>query len=115
MSGGKEMLKYLRCWLSAKGVATDEGKVEAIKTWPGPSNVKDLCNILGLAGFMSIAWLWTQLMKKNAFNCSPAAHTTFLALKEALISTPVLALPNFSQPFVVETNASGKGLWDLYS
>ena len=37
----------------------------------------------------------------------------FQTLKKALISAPVLALPNFSLPFVVETNAFAKGIGDV--
>lgn len=33
----------------------------------------------------------------------------FTTLKQALVSAPVLAMPNYSQIFVVEPDASGKG------
>ena len=36
--------------------------------------------------------------------------TAFQLLKQQLISAPVLALPNFQEQFVVETDASDKGI-----
>ena len=35
-------LAYLGLLISAKGVATDEGKIEAIKNWPTPTTVKEV-------------------------------------------------------------------------
>ena len=34
----------------------------------------------------------------------------FQAVKQAMIIAPVLDMPNFLQPFVIETNASRSGL-----
>lgn len=37
-------------------------------------------------------------------------ESAFQALKQALVTTPVLALPDFSQTFVVETDACSRGV-----
>ncbi|KAF8405746.1 hypothetical protein HHK36_007823 [Tetracentron sinense] len=52
----------------------------------------------------------TQLLKKGQFGWNPQVDTTFRVLKEAMATTPVLGLPNFSELFVLETHASGKGI-----
>ena len=52
----------------------------------------------------------TALLKKDAFQWFPQATLAFNALKMAVSRPPVLALPDFSKPFVVECDASGKGL-----
>lgn len=36
--------------------------------------------------------------------------TTFQQLKQALVSAPVLQVPDFSNTFTIETNASAKGI-----
>nr|GEX50732.1 hypothetical protein [Tanacetum cinerariifolium] len=38
------------------------------------------------------------------------AELAYHKLKEAMVKSPVLALPNFEQEFMVETDASGKGI-----
>lgn len=44
-------------------------------------------------------FVWTSIIEAS-----------FQALKTALTSAPVLALPNFDLPFTVETDASAKGI-----
>jgi len=52
----------------------------------------------------------TTLLKKNAFHWTPSATTAFHSLKQAMLHPPVLRLPDFNQPFVIECDASGSGL-----
>ena len=42
-------------------------------------------------------------------------EAAFLALKKALISAPVLALLDFNLPFIIETDASAKGIGAVYN
>lgn len=48
---GQQSVAYLGHVISAAGVATDDSKIETIRNWPRPLNLKDLRNILGLGGY----------------------------------------------------------------
>ena len=52
----------------------------------------------------------TDLTKKDAFQWNPQAQEAFENLRIALTSAPILAVPDFSKVFVVETDASSKGI-----
>jgi hypothetical protein len=53
----------------------------------------------------------TELLQKHQFlHWTNDQEVTFNTLKIALISAPVLALPNFDKPFDVETDASDMGV-----
>lgn len=53
----------------------------------------------------------TNLLKKGVlFTWTSETQAAFEALKQALVSTPVLQLPNFTKPFVIQTDASEKGV-----
>lgn len=114
----QDKIDYLGYWVSTSGVEADLEKVRAMLEWPAPSNLRELRGFLGLTGYYSrfvanygtLAQPLTQLTKKDAFLWGEEAQHAFDVLKHAMITLPVLTLPDFSQPFVIETDASGTGL-----
>lgn len=52
----------------------------------------------------------TQLLHKDGFRWTKEATKAFKSLKQAMVTLLVLVLPNFDQPFVIETDASRVGL-----
>jgi hypothetical protein len=118
-SFAQRSLEYLGHIISAEGVSTDPAKIEAVQRWPRPSNVKQLRGFLGLAGYYRkfiryfgvLCRPLTQLLKKNALFCwTPSVDEAFVAVKQALVQAPVLALPDFSKEFVLETDACASGV-----
>lgn len=109
---------YLGHIISGEGVATDPSKVAAVVDWPTPTTVTQLRGFLGLSGyyrrfvkdFYPIARPLHDILKKNNFHWTPLQDTAFQALKQALVTAPVLALLVFLAPFVLETDAFGIGL-----
>lgn len=57
----------------------------------------------------SMAVPLTQLLK-DSFNWNDEATTTFEMLKQAMMTLPVLALPDFTVLFTIETDTSGFGV-----
>jgi hypothetical protein len=51
-----------------------------------------------------------MLRKGELFVWTQEQTESFEAIKRALITAPVLALPDFSLPFVMETDTSDKGI-----
>lgn len=89
--------------------------------WPRPTTLKKLRGFLGLTGnyrrfvqgYGMICKPLTMLLQKNAFLWSDSTEQAFLKQKECMSSTPVLAMPNFNENFVVETNACNQGVGDV--
>ena len=129
----KERVSYLGHVVSEKGIHTDPTKIEAVKTWPVPKNVKDVRRFLGftgyyrkfIQGFAAIARPLNDLLvgiatnskarkkpakKKMSFEWGPEQQNSFDIIIDKLTNPPVLAYANYSIPFKVHTDASTSGL-----
>lgn len=114
---GASHLEFLGHIVSADGIQTDPRKIAPINDWPVPTSQKEVQQFLGLANyfrsyiphFAQLAHHLTPLTgsasKKKIKWTEPAQHS-FDSLKYALTHTPVLALPDFTAPFILTTDAS---------
>ena len=128
--------------LSKDGILPNHEKVNKVKDWSIPTTAKDVHSFLGLASyyrrfipqFSKFASPLHDLIcpivtkKKHTcvkppplapnlppFNWTAEHQESYNKLKGALTSVPVLAYPNYDKPFVLETDASLKGLGTVLS
>jgi hypothetical protein len=117
-SFGQKEVDYLGHIVSGSGVSMDANKVKDVLAWPRPINVKQLRGFLGLTwyyrrfikSYAQIASPLIELLKKDAFKWNGEADTAFHKLKQAITTAPILKLPDFTEPFTLETDASGTGV-----
>ncbi|KMQ82634.1 gag-pol fusion protein, partial [Lasius niger] len=112
-------IKIPRHVVDHQGIRTDPEKVSAVVNWPEPRSVKQVRQFLGMASwylrfianFSTLAAPLTRLTKKNArWTWGAEEDTAFHNLKKTLTTAPVLACPDFTRQFVLQTDASTSGL-----
>ncbi|CAM5074953.1 unnamed protein product [Natator depressus] len=118
---GMAEVSYLGHRVGSGRLKPEPAKVEVIRDWPAPHTKKQVQAFIGMAGyyrrfvphFSTVATPITELWKKGKPDkvvCTEQCQEAFWELKEALVSGPVLANPDFDKPFVVFTDASDTGL-----
>ena len=133
----QKSVAFLGHVLSKDGISPNLEKVSKVRDWPVPKTAKEVHSFLGLASyyhrFIPQFAKWANPLhdliqpvatKKTCagvripplpsnlppFQWTSEHQESFEKLKEALTSAPVLAYPDYSKPFVLETDASLKGL-----
>ena len=110
---------YLGHRVSKHGVTPDPKKIQVVKEYPTPNNVKDIRSFLGLAnyyrrfvrGYSTIASPLTNLLaKEQPFQWTSSCEQAFQTLKEALTTAPILVYPDFQKQFILSTDASATAI-----
>ena len=129
-------VSFLGHVLSAKGISPNPEKVDKVRDWPVPKTSKEVHSFIGLASyyrrFIPNFAKWSKPlnalivppahqakvrhgeMKKSELTklvWSKECQEGFVALKHALTTAPVLAYPDYTQPLILETDASLK-VWE---
>ena len=111
----KLSVEYLRVVISHNSVKMDPVKVAGVVEWPVLSNRKEVQSVLGftnlyrrfIEGFSHIACPLFDLTKADSvFHWSSEEQKAFNNLRDKIVSTPILTLPDNSRPYRVEADSS---------
>ncbi len=93
-------IQFLGYHIDSSGIRMDEGKVEAIKTWPHPTTIKDLQRFLGFSNFYrrfiqnysTLTNPLTNLLrnKPKSLSWSIAVNEAFEKLRTSFTQAPIL-------------------------
>ncbi|XP_041439585.1 uncharacterized protein LOC121400486 [Xenopus laevis] len=119
-------VQYLGHRVGSGQLRPDPAKVEAICQWPIPKTQKQVLAFLGTAGYYrkfianysTIAKPLTDLTSRKCSRTivwTPECESAMNTLKQALANSPVLAAPDFSRRFLLQTDASNFGLGAVLS
>ncbi|CAI7779947.1 unnamed protein product [Closterium sp. NIES-53] len=112
-------VRFLGHMVSTEGIHVDPRKIEAVKKWKVPENVKELQQFLGFANYYNrfvpqyakIAAPLTDLLKKDTpYKWGTPHQQAMEQLQIALTTAPVLILPDPDKDYIVEGDASDQAL-----
>ena len=125
----RKEINFLGHVVSESGIHTSPEKIHKVVNWPVPENADKLRSFLAFAGyyrrfikdFSKIIKPLNELLPptsvkkgqkipKPEWKWTEKEQAVFDHLKELLSSPPILAYPNFTQPFELHTDASTKAL-----
>ena len=123
---GQREVRYLGYHLGGGQVRPQVDKTAAIATCPRPKTKKEVRQFLGLAGyyrrfipdFAGLTSPLTDLTRKGASDpvqWTEQCQQVFERVKQALCGEPLLYTPDFSLPFILQTDASNRGLGAVLS
>ena len=126
----KSEINYLAHHVSQKGVLPSKKNLESIAQCPPTDTYTKVKSFMGLVGHYRhfikgfakiVAPLYDLTSGDNKdkklehIDLPPEAHEAFDRLKAACLQAPILSFPDFAKPFLLETDASGRGLGAVLS
>ena len=130
-------ITFLGMNISENGIRTNQEKTRAISEWPRPRNLKELRSFLGVGsyyrkfikGYSTLVSPLTLLTKSGEgkgriskrrsrrinLEWNDECEVAMKSLKSKIIEAPVLSLPKYGFPFILETDASDVGLGAVLS
>lgn len=105
-------------------VKPNPAKIKAVKDFPRPTDRKSVQRFLGLTNYYrrfiknySDIVHPIQMLNRNKtnFNWTKECEQAFIQIKDLLSSAPVLKLPDYNKPFIIQTDASGYGIGSILS
>jgi hypothetical protein len=115
---------YLGHVISGEGIKVSPEKIAAVQEWPIPQNVTELRSFMGtanyyrkfIAGFSTIAAPLHDLTSKGVpYVWTEACQEAFDKLKTELCTAPVLAFPVPGAMYILDTDASDRGIGAVLS
>lgn len=107
--------EFLGHWISTEGIHMDQNKVQAIRDWPQPKNVKEVQQFIGLVnyyrrfitGYAGILHpLFALLKKGKEFDWTKECEEAFIGIKKKVTKAPVLVQHDAEKETTIETDAS---------
>lgn len=120
---GYDSTEFLGHVVSREGVRPDPAKVEKIRSFPKPANVKQLRAFLGLGSyhrrfipnFAQTAAPLHDLTTLETGSWEPIHEHAFETIRRQIHKDAVQAHPDFSRPFVIDADASTVGMAAILS
>lgn len=106
---------FLGHWISTEGIQTDKNKVQAIRDWPTPTNVKELQQFTGLINYYrrfidgyakTMTPLFELLKKSEDFTWETRQQEAFEEVKKRITDAPILVQHDPRKETTIETDAS---------
>ena len=117
-------VKYLGHIFSSSGVIPDPAKLSAVSKWPRPSTLTEVRQFLGFVSYYrrfikdfakTAAPLYVLTKKHAHFTWPNDAESAFTQLTRCLLSHPVLAYPDPTRSFILDTDASDTAIGAVLS
>ena len=120
----QEQVHYLGHVISREGVTPDDGKIQKVVSWPVPTSTPEVQRFLGFANYYRrFIWDFSTIAKplhhlterRVNFKWNDACQSAFEELRKCLSTPPILAFPDFSREFILDTDASDCGIGGVLS